>query len=249
MTPHFEYVLRLGDSALILGQRLAEMCGHGPVLEEDIALSNIALDLIGQARLLLTHAGRLEGLGRDEDSLAFLRPEGQFRNVTLVELPNGDFGRIVLRNLFFSGFHELLWSDLCGSRDDELAGIAAKSLKETRYHWRHAADWVIRLGDGTPTSHARMQGALEMLWPYTREFFATDAVDEAASRDGFGVDGAALEGAWSDRVRAVLSEATLSPPDVTPFCSTGRRGVHSEHMGHLLAEMQTLQRTYPGASW
>ncbi|MCS7100597.1 MAG: phenylacetate-CoA oxygenase subunit PaaC, partial [Burkholderiaceae bacterium] len=174
---HLQYVLRIADSSLILGQRLSEWCGHGPVIEEDIALTNVALDLIGQARLLLTHAGALEGAGRDEDALAFLRAEGEFRNVSLVELPNGDFARTILRNFLFAAFQEALWERLAASADAPLAAIAAKSAKETRYHLQHAGEWTLRLGDGTAESHTRMQRALEDLWPYTAELFSPTAED------------------------------------------------------------------------
>jgi ring-1,2-phenylacetyl-CoA epoxidase subunit PaaC len=246
---HLDYVLRLGDSALVLGQRLSEWCGHAPVLEEDLALANTALDLIGQARLLLTHAGRLEGAGRDEDALAFLRDAGEFRNVTLVELPNGDFARTVLRNLLFCAFQERLWARLGSSSDAGLAAIAAKSAKETRYHVEHAGDWCIRLGDGTAESHRRMQEALDLLWPYTAELFSPDPVDEAVSAAGIGPSWASLEQDWEAAVRPVLEEATLSIPARTPFRSTGKGGVHSEHLGHLLAVMQVLPRSHPGARW
>jgi len=249
MTPHLEYLLRIGDSVLILGQRLSEWCGHAPVLEEDIALANVALDLIGQSRLVLTHAGTVEGAGRDEDQLAFLRTEGQFRNVTLVELPNGDFGRTVLRSFLFCAFLRELWTALAASSDKELAAIAAKSVKETRYHVQHAGEWVIRLGDGTEESHLRMQRALEELWPYTAELFAPTAVDDMVSAAGVGVAWAGLRIAWETVVRPVLEEATLEVPTASAFFSRGKLGVHSEHMGHLLTEMQYLQRTYPGATW
>ena len=249
MNAHFDYLLRLGDSPLILSQRLSEWCGHGPVLEEDIALANIALDLIGQARLLLTHAAGVEGAGRDEDKLAFLRTEAQYRNLTLVELPNQDFARTVVRNLLFSAYQQELWSALQRSTDAELAAIAAKSAKEARYHLRHASDWVIRLGDGTEQSHALAQAALDALWPYTAEFFAADATEREVATAGIGVEGASLEQRWSALVRPVLDEATLSVPPASPFRSRGRLGVHTEHMGHLLSEMQYLQRAYPGAQW
>lgn len=247
--PRLDYVLRLGDSALVLGQRLSEWCGHAPVLEEDIALANTALDLIGQARMLLTHAGQMEGAGRDEDALAFLRDPQAFRNVTLVELPNGDFARTVLRNLLFCAFQEQLWAGLRTSADAGMAAIAAKSAKETRYHVEHAADWCIRLGDGTDESHRRMQEALDHLWPYTAELFTPDPVDEAAVTAGFGPAWASLEGGWQAAVLPVLEEATLAVPARTPFRSTGKGGVHSEHLGHLLAVMQVLPRSHPGARW
>jgi ring-1,2-phenylacetyl-CoA epoxidase subunit PaaC len=246
---HLEYVLRLADSALVLGQRLAEWCGHGPVIEEDIALTNTALDLIGQARLLLTHAGTLEGRGRDEDALAFLRHEHEYRNLTICELPNVDFGRTILRNFLFAAFQAPLWEALASSRDGELAAIAGKSAKETRYHLRHAADWTVRLGDGTDESHARMQRALDDLWPYTAEFFAPDAVDDEVAAASIGPAWSTLAPAWERAVLPVLQEATLTVPARTPFLSHGRQGRHSEHLGHLLAVMQHLQRAYPGAKW
>lgn len=247
--PHFEYVIRLADSALILGQRLSEWCGHAPVLEEDLALANMALDLIGQSRLLLARAGHLEGAGRDEDQLAFLRPESEYRNVTLVELPNADFGRTVVRNFLFSAYQLELWQSLMTSQDTELAAIAEKSLKESRYHLRHSADWVVRLGDGTAESHARAQTALDYLWPYTAELFAPDAVEDAVVRTGIAVAGATFEADWTESVQPVLAQATLTIPARTEFRSRGKQGMHSEFMGHLLTEMQYLQRAYPGARW
>jgi ring-1,2-phenylacetyl-CoA epoxidase subunit PaaC len=246
---HIEYVLRVADSSLILGQRLAEWCGHGPVIEEDIALTNVALDLIGQARLLLTHAGALEGRDRDEDRLAFLRPEADFRNCALVELPNGDFGRTILRNFLFAAFQRPLWQALAGSADPQLAAIAAKSLKETRYHLQHASDWVVRLGDGTEESHARMQQALDLLWPYTAELFSPSPSDDAVAATGIGPAWSGLETDWEDAVRPVLDVATLKVPARTPFRTFGKFGTHTEHLGHLLTEMQYLQRTYPGGTW
>lgn len=244
-----QYLLRIGDSSLILGQRLSEWCGHGPVLEEDIALANVALDLIGQARLLLTAAGALEAGGRDEDNLAFLRPEGEYRNVTLVELPNGDFARTMLRNFLFAALQAPLWDALRGSTHAPLAAIAAKSAKETRYHLRHAADWTVRLGDGTDESKQRMQHALDELWPYTAEFFDDTAVDATVVQSGFGVAWSTLAPAWEKTVLQVLAEAGLKAPARTPFISHGKSGRHSEHMGHLLTELQYLQRTYPGNTW
>lgn len=246
---HLDYVLRIADSALILGQRLAEWCGHGPVIEEDIALTNTALDLIGQARLLLTHAGDLEGKGRDEDALAFLRAEPEYRNLTICELPNEDFGRTCLRNFLFSAFQMQLWRALAESSDTQLAAIAGKSTKETRYHLQHASDWTVRLGDGTGESHARMQRALEYLWPYTAEFFSPIATDPQVETAGIGPAWSSLAAAWEQAVLPVLDVATLKPPARTPFLSRGKEGRHSEHMGHLLAEMQYLQRAYPGARW
>lgn len=245
----FQHVLRLADTSLILGQRLSEWCGHGPVIEEDIALTNVALDLIGQARLLLTHAGALEGRGRDEDQLAFLRAEPQFRNLTIAELPNRDFAHTMLRNLLVAAWQREQWLALESASDEQLAAIAAKSLKETRYHLQHAVDWTIRLGDGTPESHARMQRALDTLWPYTAEFFATFDDDAARVAAGVGTAWPQLESRWTATVAPVLGQALLTTPARTTFASTGTRGVHSEHLGHLLAEMQYLQRAVPGGTW
>ena len=246
---HFEYVVRLADNSLILGQRLSEWCGHGPVLEEDLALANIALDLIGQARLLLTHAGALEGRQRDEDQLAFLRDQHEFRNTALVELPNGDFARTVVRNLLFSAFQVELWEALQRSSDTQLQAIAQKSLKEARYHLEHAADWVIRLGDGTDASHARTQAALDDLWRYAAELFTSDSVEHEAAAAGIGPQWSELEAAWRARVVPVLEEATLRVPQANAFLSSGKSGVHTEHLGHLLAQMQWMQRAYPGMKW
>lgn len=246
---HVEYVLRLADNALILGQRLSEWCGHAPVIEEDLALANISLDLVGQARLLLTHAGNLEGKGRDEDQMAFLRVERDYRNVTMMEVPNEDFGRTTLRNFLASAFQVLLWQALANSSDGELAAIAAKSLKEARYHLNHSSEWVIRLGDGTEVSHAKMQAALDYLWPYTAELFAANPTDEVIATSGVGPAWRSLEAEWEALVLPVLTEATLVVPARTPFKSYGKFGRHSEHMGHLLATMQYMQRTYPGARW
>jgi ring-1,2-phenylacetyl-CoA epoxidase subunit PaaC len=248
-TAHLDYVLRIADSALVLGQRLSEWCGHGPVIEEDIALTNTALDLIGQARLLLAHAGSLEGRGRDEDALAFLRAEPQYRNLTICELPNDDFGRTILRNFLFAAWQMQLWPALAASSDAQLAAIAGKSVKESRYHLQHASDWTVRLGDGTDESHARMQRALDYLWPYTAEFFSPTATDEAAAAAGIGPAWSTLAEGWEAAVLPVLEVATLKVPARTAFLSHGKQGRHSEHMGHLLAEMQYLQRAYPGATW
>ncbi|WP_038218198.1 1,2-phenylacetyl-CoA epoxidase subunit PaaC [Xenophilus azovorans] len=244
-----QYLLRIGDTALILGQRLGEWTGHAPVLEEDIALANMALDLIGQARAVFLHAGAVEGRGHDEDQLAFLREERDYRNPTLVELPRGDFAFTVLRNAMAATFLRLLWTRLQASGDEELAAIAAKAVKEARYHQQHAADWVVRLGDGTEESRRRMLAALETLWPYAAELFADDAVDEAAAASGLGPRWSELKSDWQAQMVEVLGEAGLAVPAETPFLSTGKRGVHSEHMGFILAEMQHLQRAYPGGVW
>ena len=251
--PSVQYLLRIGDTCLILAQRLGEWCGHAPIVEEDIALTNMALDLVGQSRAVLTRAGELEaergGERHDEDQLAFLRDERDFRNCTLVELPRGDFAVTVLRNCAVAVFFELLWARLAGSSDAELAAIAGKAVKEARYHREHAADWVVRLGDGTPESTARMNAALDQLWPYMAELFEADAVDEAAARSGLGPRWADLRDAWSERMTAVLAEAGLAPPAERAFRSTGKTGRHSEHLGYILAEMQHLQRAFPGGVW
>jgi ring-1,2-phenylacetyl-CoA epoxidase subunit PaaC len=251
---HIEYVTRLGDNALVLGQRLAEWCGHGPALEEDLALTNISLDLIGQARLLLTHAADLEGGGRDEDALAYFRDEPQFRNWTLVELPNGDgkhddYAVTIVRNFLFSALAAPLWEALSVSSDPELAQIAAKSVKEARSHLRHARDWVVRFGDGTEESHRRAQAALDRLWPYTNELWSPDEVERSAARSGVGVVVAELKPAWDAVVDATLTDATLARPRDSAFVSTGKLGAHSEFLGYLLAEMQSLARRHPGAKW
>lgn len=247
------YVLRLADTCLIHSQRLSEWAGHAPVLEEDLALSNIALDLLGQARALLTHAGVLEGAGRDEDQLAFLREERDYRNIVLVELPNAvaspsdgggrDFALTTLRNAAMALWLELLFERLQASLDTELAGIAAKSLKEVRYHRQHSSDWVVRLGDGTDESRARMQAALNVLWPYFNELFAADGVD------GVGPAWNELEPEWRARWATLMQEATLTLPRDSAMQPRGIDGIHSEHMGHMLGTMQFLQRTYPGGTW
>lgn len=252
-TPEVQYLLRIGDACLILAQRLGEWCGHAPVLEEDIALTNMALDLIGQARAVLTRAGELEaaagGAKHDEDQLAFLRDERDFLNPTLVELPRGDFAVTVLRNLAVSSWLKLLWERLEESADAELAGIAAKAVKEARYHQQHAADWTLRLGDGTDESAARMRAALELLWPYVPELFEADEIDAHAAATGLGPSRADLRAPWDAEVLSVLEQARLAAPAARKFRSTGMRGVHSEHMGFILAEMQHLQRSFPGAVW
>ncbi len=247
-TARLDYLLRMADSSLILGHRLSEWCGHGPVIEEDIALANIALDLIGQARALYAHAGTLEGNGRDEDQFAFARDAEQFRNVTMVELPNGDYAQTIVRNLLFTAFQRELWAALASSTDENLRRIAIKSLKETQYHVAHASDWTIRLGDGTEESHARTQRALDTLWPFTTEFFSASETDDDVE-SGIGAAWSVLEGPWLGAVRPVLEIAMLQLPVRTSFLSHGKEGLHSEHMTPLLAEMQTLQRAYPNCRW
>ena len=248
-TPEAQYLLRIGDTCLILAQRLGEWCGHAPVLEEDIAMANIALDLIGQARALLTRAGELEGRAHDEDQLAFLRDERDYFNLTLVELPRGDFAFTVLRNTMVATWLKLLWQRLAASSDAELAAIAGKALKEARYHQQHSGDWVVRLGDGTPESQKRMAAALEELWRYSPEMFDSDAADQAASAQGLGPLWPELEPAWQQEMDQILREAGFSVPAASAFRSHGKRGQHSEHMGRILSEMQYLQRSFPGGVW
>lgn len=262
------YVLRIADTCLVLSHRLSEWCGHAPVLEEDIALTNIALDLLGQARALLTLAGTLEsersapGQGPstsqarvlDEDQLAFLRDECDYFNVSLAELPNGpsvpgDFAFTMLRLHALSTWMRLLWEQLASSRNATLSAVAMKAVKEARYHEVHAADWVVRLGDGTAASAQRMQAALQKLWGYTAELFEGDEVDEHALGSGLGPAWPTLGAPWRAAMDAVYARATLTPPALTSYRSTGRTGVHTEHMGALLATMQHLQRSYPGGTW
>ena len=248
--PAFRYLLRLGDTCLILGQRIGEWCGHAPILEEDIALSNMALDLIGQARALLTRAGAVDGRCHVEDQLAFLRGENDYFNRTMVELPRGEFAFTTLRNAFVATLVKLLLQRLQDSSDSELAAIAGKAVKEARYHQQHAGDWVVRLGDGTEESRRRMQEALATLWPYTNELFELDAVDEQAHSSGLGPRWADLRAEWLEEVRQMLAAADLElPTQESKFRSTGKQGRHSEHMGYILAEMQYLQRSYPGGVW
>jgi ring-1,2-phenylacetyl-CoA epoxidase subunit PaaC len=247
--PALQYLLRIGDTCLILGQRLGEWCGHAPVLEEDIALANMALDLIGQSRGVLTLAGSRCPQPFDEDQLAFLREERDYFNLTLAELPRGDFAFTVLRNLMLATWLKLLWERLRDSSDAELAGIAGKALKEARYHQQHAADWMVRLADGSEESRRRTEAALAKAWPYAAELFEADAVDAAAAAGGLGPARAALQEPWQAEMAAVFDEARLALPQTGSFRSSGSRGVHSEHMGYILAEMQFLQRAYPGGVW
>ena len=244
----FEYLLRLGDDRLVLGHRLSQWCGHAPVLEEDIALANIALDLIGQATHFLRLAGQVEGKGRDEDALAYFRDAIEYRNVKLVELPNGDYGRTIVRQFLFDAWRALLVERLQRSTHAELAGIAAKAHKEARYHVRHSGEWVVRLGDGTDESHRRTQTALDELWPYTGELFAADEVDRRLG-GAIAPDPAAPEPAWREVVSDVIRRATLTLPADGYMHSGGRQGRHTEHLGHLLDEMQILARSHPGAKW
>ncbi len=249
MNTLFEYLIRLGDDSLILGHRLSEWCGHGPILEEDIAMTNIALDLVGQATSILKYAGEVEGKGRDEDDLAFLRFEREYKNVLLVEQANEDFGVTMMRQFLFDAFRRSLFEQLVASSDEQLAAIAEKSLKETKYHFKHSAEWVIRLGDGTEESHSRVQDALNNLWRYTDELFFTDEVDADLQAKGIVFSSEELKASWSKNVKEVLAQATLMIPDNGWQHEGGRKGLHSEHLGYILAELQYMQRAYPGMEW
>lgn len=244
-----QYLLRLGDDRLVLGHRLSEWCGHGPILEEDIALANIALDLIGQANLFLGLAGELEELGRDADQLAYFRDETAFRNLQMVELPRGDFGFTIARQFLFDAWSVPLLGTLAESTHTQLGALAARALKESRYHLRHSSEWMIRLGDGTAESHARVSGALAALWRYTGEMFLSTPLDESLAREGIAPEPGSLRSAWDAHVREVFSRATLEVPEDPDVATGGREGRHTEHLGHLLAEMQILARSHPGASW
>jgi ring-1,2-phenylacetyl-CoA epoxidase subunit PaaC len=248
--PLFEYLCRLGDNTLVLGHRVSEWCGVAPVLEEDIALANTALDLIGQTQLWLGLAGEVEGKGRDADALAFHRDVWDFRNLLLVEQPNGDFGQTMMRQFLFDSWHLALLKGLATSKNDQVAAIAEKSVKEVTYHLERATDTVIGLGDGTQESHMRMQKALDRLYPYVGEMFITDDVDTAMSEQGIAPDPASLRPAFDAHLADVLAEATLSKPQDDFAHKGGKSGVrHTEHLGHMLTQMQWLQRAYPDATW
>ena len=249
MNSLFEYVLRLGDDSLILGHRLSEWCGHGPILEEDIAMTNISLDLVGQATSLLGYAGELEGKGRDADALAFLRFDRDYKNLLLVEQPNGDFGMTMMRQFFFDAYRKPLFEKLQHSTDKHLAAIAEKSLKETKYHLKHSSEWVIRLGDGTEESNARVQDSLNTLWRYTNELFFTNEVDAELVEKGIVPAIQEIQNEWNATVTAVLTEANLTIPTNNWKQEGGRKGLHSEHLGYILAELQYMQRAYPNMQW
>jgi ring-1,2-phenylacetyl-CoA epoxidase subunit PaaC len=245
----YKFLLRIGDDSLILGQRLAELCGHGPILEEDIALTNISLDLIGQATNIYTYAAQLEGKGRDADALAFLRLEHQYVNTILVEQPNGNFADTLVRQFFFDAYRKLLFEQLLTSTDVQLAAIAEKSLKETRYHLKHSSEWVIRFGDGTELSKERAQFAILDLWRYTDELFYMDETESELIKSGVIPNLHDLKPRWMEQVLAVLTLATLNLPENQGFFGAGRQGRHSEHMGFLLAQLQYMQRVYPNMQW
>jgi ring-1,2-phenylacetyl-CoA epoxidase subunit PaaC len=254
------YLLHLADNALIHGQRIAEWCGHGPVLEEDIAMANIGLDHIGQARMLYQHAAEILRGGTTEDSLAYFRNPEEFRNYVLLELPHQtafapsanvprDYSITITRNLLYATLMSLVWQGLQSSKDAQLAAVAAKSAKEVRYHLRHATDWMLRLGDGTAQSHRKMQAALDYLMPYTQEFFILAEHERQALDQGMGIDTAALKDAWQSQVATVVTEATLQMSPAVGHITRGKEGQHSEHLSYLLAEMQSLARAHPGAVW
>ncbi len=245
----FRFALRMGDNNLVLGHRLSEWCGHGPQLEEDIAQANIALDLIGQARNYLTYAGEIEGKGRNEDSLAYLRTDRDYLNVHLVELPKGDYAYTIARSFLYDAFHLPLLQALASSTDARLKGIAEKAVKEVTYHLRHSSEWLVRFGDGTDESHRRAQTAIDDLWRYTGELFAPDEAEQLLATSGILPNLPNLKAEWSATVDRTLKEAELKRPADGWMASGGKNGIHTEHLGPLLAEMQTLQRSFPGATW
>ncbi|WP_328521698.1 1,2-phenylacetyl-CoA epoxidase subunit PaaC [Kribbella sp. NBC_00359] len=246
MNDLFVYALRLGDDALISAQRTAEWIAAAPQLEEDVALGNIGLDQLGQARSLLQYAGSVEGAGRSEDDLAYFRDERDFLNLQLCELPTGDFAHAMARLLYFATYQHLLYDELQTSADETLSGVAGKAVKEVAYHVDHATQWVLRLGDGTDESHSRMQTALEAVWPYTAEMFESD---DLVRRLAVAVDPSTLQDEWTRRVMAVIDESTCSRPEASYQHSGGRQGRHTEHLGYLLAELQHVARSHPGATW
>jgi ring-1,2-phenylacetyl-CoA epoxidase subunit PaaC len=244
------YLLRLGDNALILSQQLSQWCGKGPALEEDMALTNVSLDLLGQTRLWYEYAGELEGAGRDEDKIAFHRDAHEFKNCLLLEQPNGNYADTMMRQFFFDTWHYFLIRGLCGAADQRIADIAEKSLKEVTYHLRRSGDLIVRLGDGSAVSHAKTQAAADDLWMYSGEVFAYDAVDQAMVDAGIAPPADELRAHWLEHVGEIFAEATLAMPAPDAWMQKGgKQGVHSEHLGFILAEMQFLQRAYPGAEW
>lgn len=245
-----KYALRHGDDRLILGHRVSEWCGHGPILEEDLALTNLSLDLLGQAVLWLKYAGELQGEGRNEDDLAYLRSEREFANLLLVEQANEDFAYTIARQIFFDVYDYLFYNELKNSKDETLSGIAVKALKESAYHLRHSSEWVLRLGDGTDISHKKIAEAIEDLWMYTGEMFVNDEVDLLLLNEGIGVDLSALKPKWIENLTKLFTEATLELPNFDAFMqSGGRNGIHTENLGFILADLQSLKRTFPDAKW
>ena len=248
-TPLVLYTLRRADDALVIGHRLPEWCGHGPMLEEDMALANMGLDLLGLARELYSYAAKVERRDNNEDKLAYLRDVRQYRNLLLLEQPNGDFARTMVRQFFYSAFADLYWRAMTKSRDETLASIAAKSEKESAYHLRHSSEWIIRLGDGTEESHVRTQGAIDHLWAFTGEMFAVDEAERGLIDRGVAIDSASLRPLWLRTISGVIAEATLALPTGDWMQQGGRSGQHSEHLGHLLSDLQYMQRAFPGLTW
>jgi ring-1,2-phenylacetyl-CoA epoxidase subunit PaaC len=244
-----EYCLRLADTSLILGQRLGEWCGHGPILEEDIALTNISLDCIGQARGFYTYASQLDGNEKTEDDYAYLRDEREFRNLLIVEQPNVDFAQTMMRQFLVSAFQFYFFDALKNSSDKTLAALAAKSLKEVTYHLRHSSAWIIRLGDGTEESRRRIQSAIDELWPYTGDMFDMDEAEQMLAEKSIAVDTKRLKPLWEKKVQEIFSEATLAVPQDVFMMSGSREGKHTENLGFILAEMQSLHRAHPGVQW
>ncbi len=245
----YSYCLRLGDNALIQSYRLSEWCSNAPLLEEDLALTNFALDMTGRAQALLTYAGQVDGSGRTDDELAYRRSERKFRNNLMLELPNGDFAFTIARLLLNATYEYYFFTELRKSADETLSAVAAKTLKEVKYHMTHATDWTLRLGDGTNESHRRMQAAIDALWMYTGEMFETDEADALLQDKNVAVDMAPVQASWKAYIENVLKEATLTMPADGYMQTGGRKGVHTEHLGHILSEMQYLQRAYPEATW
>ena len=248
-SPIIDYTLHLADNTLILAQRNAEWCGHGPILEQDIAITNISLDLLGQSRNFYQYAATLIGSEATEDSLAYLRKERAFKNCLLVEQPNGDWAQTILRQFFFSVYQYLLYTKMQHSKDERLAAIAAKALKEVTYHLRWSSEWVIRLGDGTAESHARINKAIDELWRYTGEFFKIAEFESVLVKENISINPAALKDEWTKKVNEIFAEATLNIPEKTFMQSGGKEGMHTEHLGYILADLQFMQRAYPNSEW
>ena len=245
----YNYLLGIADNSLILGQRLGELCGHGPSLETDIALTNISLDFFGQVRSYYQYAAKVAGDNRDEDTIAMMRPEREYVNVLLVEQPNTDFGYVIARQFLFDVYHYMFLTELQNSKVETLAAIAQKSIKEVSYHVRFSSDWIKRLGDGTEESHTRIQNTINYLWTYTDELFHQTEADKRTIKEGIGVDTSKLKEKYYKHISEVLNEATLVVPDLKYFQKGGKQGVHTEHMGYILAELQYMQRAYPNMSW
>ncbi len=249
MTNHQSYILQLADSALIMGYRLSEWCGHGPILEQDMAMTNIALDLVGQARSLYQYAAEVEGKGRTEDDLAYLRDEMEYFNPLITEIPNGNFADTIARQFFFDVYNHAYYTELKNSKDETLAAIAEKSLKEVRYHLRYSSEWMLRLGDGTEESHKKLQTAVDNIWMYTGELTTMTERENSMLAEEIGVDLSVIKPIWMEKIKSVLAEATLKLPEKTWMQSGGKEGRHTEHLGYILAQMQYLPRTHPGATW